>query len=328
MGSRPVSSTGQALRGNDGWGVARLFSWERTHLKAVLLAARPKQWTKNLLIYVPLFFTAGDAWDFSDAAAALSLLVKATVAVVLFSLVSSGQYMVNDVLDADEDRRHARKRRRPVASGALAAPVALTLGGVLAAAGIAGAFALEPDFGWVTAIYLATTAAYSFALKRIVLLDVFVISAGFVLRTVAGAAVLDVPVSPWLYTCAGLGALFIALSKRRSELVNAGNRAPEQRETLDLYSRPLLDQLIGISATAALLTYVLYTFTAPNLPDDHSMMLTAPFAVYILFRYIYLVQRRGAGENPEDVFTSDLPIIVAVALWLLTALAVLLRAAG
>ena len=260
--------------------------------------------------------------------AALSLLVKATLAVVLFSLVSSGQYLVNDVLDADEDRRHPRKRLRPVASGALTAPVALTVGGLLAAGGTAAAFVLEPTFGWVTAIYLATTVAYSYALKRVALLDVFVISAGFVLRTVAGAAVLEVPVSPWLYTCAGLGALFIALSKRRSELVNAGDRAPEQRETLDLYSRPLLDQLIGISATAALLTYVLYTFTAPNLPDDHSMMLTAPFAVYILFRYIYLVQRRGLGENPEDIFTSDLPIVVAVVLWLLTALVVLLRASG
>ncbi len=297
-------------------------------MKAVLLAARPRQWTKNLLIYVPLFFTAGDAWDLSDTAGALSLLVKATLAVVVFSLVSSGQYMVNDVLDADEDRRHPRKRLRPVASGALAAPVALAVGGLLAAGGTAAAFVIEPAFGGVTAIYLATTAAYSFVLKRVALLDVFVIGAGFVLRTVAGAAVLEVPVSPWLYTCAGLGALFIALSKRRSELANAGARAPEQREALDLYSVPLLDQFIGISATAALLTYVLYTFTAPNLPDDHSMMLTAPFAVYIIFRYIYLVQRRGMGESPEEVFTSDLPILAAVALWLLTALAVLLRAAG
>ena len=312
---------------NDGLDAAT-FWWGPTPLKAVLLAARPRQWTKNLLIYVPLLFTAGDAWDLSDADGALSLLVKATLAVVLFSLVSSGQYLVNDVLDADEDRRHPRKRLRPVASGALAPAVSLAVGGLLAAGGTAAAFVLEPAFGWVTAIYLATTAAYSFALKRVALLDVFVISAGFVLRTVAGAAVLGVPVSPWLYTCAGLGALFIALSKRRSELANAGDRAPEQRETLDLYSAPLLDQLIGISATATLLTYVLYTFTAPNLPDDHSMMLTAPFAVYILFRYIYLVQRRGLGENPEDMFTSDLPIIAAVALWLLTALVVLLRAAG
>ena len=297
-------------------------------MKAVLLAARPRQWTKNLLIYVPLFFTAGDVWGLSDASSALSLLVKATLAVVVFSLVSSGQYMVNDVIDADDDRRHPKKRHRPVASGALAPAVALAVGGLLAVGGTGAAFVLEAAFGWVTAIYLATTAAYSFALKRVALLDVFVISAGFVLRTVAGAAVLEVPVSPWLYTCAGLGALFIALSKRRSELANAGERAPEQREALDLYSVPLLDQFIGVSATAALLTYVLYTFTAPNLPDDHSMMLTAPFAVYILFRYIYLVQRRGLGENPEDIFTSDLPIMVAVALWLLTALAVLLRAAG
>ncbi len=297
-------------------------------MKAVLLASRPRQWTKNLLIFVPLFFTAGDAWDLSDTAGALSLLVKATLAVVLFSLVSSGQYMVNDVLDADEDRRHGKKRHRPVASGTLAPAVALAVGGLLAVGGTAAAFVIEPAFGWVTAIYLATTAAYSFALKRVVLLDVFVIGAGFVLRTVAGAAVLEVPVSPWLYTCAGLGALFIALSKRRSELANAGDRAPEQREALDLYTVPLLDQLIGISATAALLTYVLYTFTAPNLPHDHSMMLTAPFAVYIIFRYIYLVQRRGLGESPEEVFTSDLPILAAVALWLLTALAVLLRAAG
>ena len=295
-------------------------------LKSVLLTARPKQWTKNLLVYFALFFTAGGAWGLGDIPAALSLVGKATLAFALFSLVSSAQYLVNDVLDAEQDRRHPVKRNRPVASGALAPRTALAAGGVLGAAGVAAAFAIDVLFGWVTVGYLATALAYSLILKKVVLLDVFVVSAGFVLRAVAGAAVIQVPVSPWLYVCTGLGALFIALSKRRSELVNAGDRAGVQRNTLDLYTRPLLDQLIGIVATATLLAYTLYTFTAPNLPENHAMMLTAPFVAYGVFRYLYLVHKHSLGENPEDLPITDRPILASIVLWLATAAAVLLAA--
>ena len=163
------------------------------------------------------------------------------------------------------------------------------------AGGLGSAFVLEPLFGVTAAAYAATMVVYTFLLKRLILLDVFAISAGFVFRAVAGAAVLQVPISPWLYICTGLGALFIALSKRRCELTLAGDAAASQRETLDWYTHSLLDQLIAVVATSVVLTYGLYTFTAENLPDNHSMMLTIPFVVYAIFRYMYLVHTRHLG---------------------------------
>ena len=183
---------------------------------------------------------------------------------------------------------------------------------------------LEPDFGWVSSGYLLLMLTYSTMLKRLAVLDVLTISAGFVLRSVAGAAVLQVPISPWLYICTGLGALFIALAKRRSELARAGERAPSQRDTLEWYTTGLLDQLTAVVATSVVIAYSFYTFTAPNLPDNHIMMLTIPFVVYGLFRYMFLVHTHNMGENPEDILITDVPLIACIALWLVTAAAVLI----
>ena len=164
---------------------------------------------------------------------------------------------------------------------------------------------------------------YTTALKRLILLDVFAISAGFVLRAVAGAAVLQVPISPWLYICTGLGALFIALAKRRSELVSAGEHAGSQRDTLEWYTPSLLDQLMVVVATSVMLTYSLYSFTAGSLPENHAMMFTIPFVVYGVFRYLYLVHVKNLGESPEDILITDLPLIATIVLWLATAATIL-----
>ncbi len=190
---------------------------------------------------------------------------------------------------------------------------------MLVAGGIGSAFVLEPLFGVTSVAYAGTMVSYTFLLKRLILIDVFAISAGFVLRAVAGATVLQVPISPWLYICTGLGALFIALSKRRSELAVAGDAAAGQRDTLHWYTQSLLDQLITVVATSVVLAYSLYTFTAENLPDNHSMMLTIPFVVYAIFRYMYLVHSRHLGENPEDIIITDVPLIATVLAWLATA---------
>ena len=290
---------------------------------AIVVATRPRQWTKNLLVYFALFFTARATWDLADPGPALELFGKTTLAFLLFSMLSGAVYLVNDIFDVDRDRLHPKKRSRPIASGALSVPVAWASATILAIASIGLSGVLEPQFGWVAIGYVATMATYSLLLKRLVILDVFAISGGFVLRAVAGAAVLQVPVSPWLYICTGLGALFIALSKRRSELEAAGDAAGRQRETLQRYTRPLLDQFIAIVAPSTLVAYTLYTFTAPNLPENHAMMLTIPFVVYGLFRYLYLVHVRNLGESPEDIFVTDVPLIVCVALWLATAATVL-----
>ena len=291
--------------------------------KALLIATRPRQWTKNLLLYFALFFTVNEGWELGDPGVALSLFGETTLAFGLFSALSGAVYLVNDLLDIEKDRQHPKKRYRPIAAGVLSAQVAWIAAGALAAPSLALSFVLEPLFGWVALGYAGLMLAYSVILKRLILLDIFSISGGFILRAVAGAAVLQAPVSPWLYTCTGLGSLLIALAKRRSELSQAGGDAVRQRDTLALYTTSLLDQFIAIVAPSTLLAYTLYTFTAPNLPDNHAMMLTIPFVVYGLFRYVFLVHAKGLGENPEDILLADVPLFVSIVLWLASAAAIL-----
>ena len=284
--------------------------------RSLLMSVRPKQWTKNLLVYLAVFFTINETWDPGDFGDMVGVVGKATLALVIFSVLSGAAYLVNDIVDVDWDRRHPRKRMRPIASGRLPIPVARFAAAVLAAGGLAGAFALGPLFGWISGGYVAIMLAYSLVLKRVVLADVAVISTGFVLRAVAGAAVLDVPISSWLYICTGAGALFIALSKRHAELATAGDLAADQRSTLARYTPRLLDRLIIVTAVASAASYILYTLTASNLPDNHSMLLTAPFVLLGLGRYVYLVKRKHQGETPEEVLISDAPLIAAIVCWL------------
>ena len=297
-------------------------------LRVLIQASRPRQWTKNLLLYMALFFTVNEAWSLADIDRMAALIGKTTLAFILFSAISAACYLVNDVMDARRDRLHPIKRFRPIASGALSRRHALTVSVVLAVAGVAFSFLLEPLFGGVAVAYLATATAYTFVLKRIIVLDVFAIAAGFVLRAVAGAIVIQVPISPWLYLCTGLGALFIALAKRRSEVADAQERAADQRSTLDWYQRGFLDQLTALVAASLVVVYSLYTFTAQNLPENNGMMLTIPFVVYGVSRYIYLMHAKNAGERPEEVLTTDLPLIVAIVSWLAVASTVLLLFRG
>ncbi len=287
-------------------------------------ALRPKQWTKNLLVFFALFFTVGEEWRLDDLDSVVEQVSKSAAAFVLFCAVTGVVYLVNDLLDVERDRAHPVKRHRPVASGALPAWAAWVAATFLTAVSLALSFLLEPLFGGVVLGYLALMVVYSAGLKHVVLLDVFSISGGFVLRAVAGAAALHVPISPWLYACTGLGALLIALGKRRSELAEAGDGADRQRATLGWYTIPLLDQLIAVVAPSTLVAYTLYTFTSPNVPENHAMMLTIPFVVYGLFRYVYVVHTTGLGETPEEMLITDVPLIASILLWLASAAAVLL----
>ena len=292
--------------------------------KALLVSMRPRQWYKNLIMYLAFFFTIDEAWSPSaDIAAGLGLFGVITLAFLLFSALTGAVYLVNDILDAESDRLHPRKRHRPVASGRLPVTAAWASAAVLAVIGLGGAFALEPVFGVISGVYVLANVAYSLALKHIVLVDVFVISGGMVLRAVAGAAIMQVPISPWLYLCTALAALLLALIKRRSQLVSAGEDAASQRPSLSLYTVESLDMLIVITATASLIGYSLYTFTAPNLPANDAMMLTIPFVAFGLFRYIMLSGSAGAGENPEDLLMGDKPLIATALLWLGSAAVIL-----
>jgi 4-hydroxybenzoate polyprenyltransferase len=281
----------------------------------LLRACRPKQWSKNLLLFFGLIF----ALKLSD----LLLVERAVAAFAVFCLASSGVYLFNDVADVDRDRLHPTKRFRPLAAGVISPAQAIALGVVLFAVSIVVGFSLGLTFGMLTVLYIAMNAAYSARLKHVVLIDVFVLAAGFVVRAAAGAVVIGVPISPWLYVCTILASLFLALGKRRSELVLLSEGAGNHRRILDEYSIPLLDQLVVIVTSAMVMAYSLYTFSAENLPSDHSMMLTLPFVLYGLFRYMYLMHQRNGGGSPDEALLGDKPLLGSAVLWLLSAIAIL-----
>jgi 4-hydroxybenzoate polyprenyltransferase len=283
--------------------------------RALVSALRPRQWVKNGLLFIPLAFTLNLQH--------LDLLSSTVVAFVCFCALSSAGYILNDVRDLEADRTHPTKRLRAIASGRLSPSIAITVGISLAVFGIGVSFMLRPQLGGLAVAYLAMTATYTLWLKHQVLLDIFGLAAGFVIRAAAGAVVIDVPISPWLYSATMLGALLIALGKRRSELQALGTAAANHRRNLQAYTLPLVDHLIVIISGAALMTYALYTFSAENLPRDHSMMLTVPVVLYGLFRYLFLVFSSTDAAAPEDLLLRDTPLLASVALWAVLAVAIL-----
>jgi 4-hydroxybenzoate polyprenyltransferase len=284
-------------------------------LLALVEALRPKGWTKNVLLFVGLVF----ALRLSDPRA----VMQAGWAFVVFCCVSSAGYLFNDIADVEQDRQHPRKRNRPIASGRVSVTQARALGSTLLLLGLGGAFALNFRFGLVTLAYVLLNAAYNAGLKRVVLLDVFVLATFFVIRAVAGAVAIEVPISPWLYVCTVLAALFLGLAKRRHELILLGDDAASHRSILSEYSAALLEQLITIVTASLVMAYSLYAFSAENLPRDHSMMVTVPIVLFGIFRYLYLVHRRDLGGAPEEVLLSDRPMLATVFLLGLTSVAVL-----
>jgi len=282
---------------------------------AIIVSMRPKQWTKNVLVFMALIFSLGETWHLSDPSGWLPLLGKATATFALFCMVCGADYLINDVRDRESDQLHPKKRTRPIAAGRLSVRTALIAATVLIAMGLAGGFALEWRVGAVIAGYVAIMIAYSYYLKHVVLLDLMIIATGFVLRAMAGAFVIDVPVSPWLYAVTALGALFLAINKRRAEIVLLKEDANQHRPILEEYTTSLLDQMASIVTASTLVAYGLYTFTAPALPTNHSMMLTIPFVLYGIFRYLYLVHARGEGGSPEEVLLKDAPLMADILLW-------------
>ena len=283
-----------------------------------------KQWAKNLLLYLPFVFTINLWWSPGEVGRTLGPFVQVTLAFLLFCLLSSAVYIMNDVIDRDSDRQHPVKRLRPIASGALSPGLAATIAGVLGVGALGVSFLLNPLFGFVALMYGALSLGYSLYLKQFVIVDVMALAAGFVLRAAAGAVVMDVPISPWLYICTTLGALFLACGKRRNELLLMGKESSAHREALREYTPALLDQMIAVITPSLLLSYSLYTFSAPNLPKNNAMMLTIPFVIYGIFRYLYLMHVRNLGGSPEDVLFSDRSLLAAVVLWAVAAGVVLM----
>jgi 4-hydroxybenzoate polyprenyltransferase len=275
----------------------------------LLLSLRPGQWTKNLLVFAGLLF----GQRLGDPRA----VARALGAFVIFCALSGVVYLINDVLDRESDRRHPLKRARPIASGALPVATALAAAAILGGGALAASTALGSAFTLVAAAYLGLLVLYSASLKNIVIIDVLTIAIGFVLRAVAGAVAVDVQISRWLFICTILLALFIALAKRRHEIVLLAGAAPGHRAILKEYSPYLLDQMIAVVTASTLISYALYT-TSPDTVlkfGTSRLDLTIPFPLYGIFRYLYLVHQREGGGSPADLLLTDRPLLVCVALW-------------
>jgi 4-hydroxybenzoate polyprenyltransferase len=245
------------------------------------------------------------------------LVARSTGAFVLFCMLSSAIYLLNDVFDRDADRQHPLKASRPIASGRVSVRSALLLCALLSLGGLAGSFLLDVNFGLIAAAYVALMAAYTFLLKHLVLIDVFAIAGGFVLRAAGGAAVIHVKISPWLYLCTILLSLFLGFAKRRHELILLEGSAAVHRRNLEEYTGPLLDDLINIVAGATIIAYSLYTFFASTVPQNHAMMVTIPFVLYGIFRYLLLVHRTDIAGTPEEAVFKDKPLLLDLAAWII-----------
>ena len=279
---------------------------------------RPRQWTKNALVFAALVF---------DAKVTESLYaVRTFIGFCVFCLISGAIYLINDLTDMESDRQHPKKRHRPLASGRLSVGAARTATVVLLLTCLPIGFLLDPIFGVIVSLYLLLQIAYSFRLKNIVIVDVLTIAAGFVLRVAGGAELVQAErFSPWLYVCVVLLALFMGLSKRRGELVLLQENANSHRASLQDYSLPLLDELISVVTATTVLAYALYTFEPgnPNLPENNAMMLTIPFVLYSIFRYLYLIHQKGETAPPDEVLLKDHPLQFTIVLWGLTVLILL-----
>lgn len=283
-------------------------------IKFIFFSARPKQWTKNLVIFAAIIFS-GKLFD-------PLLLTKTIIAFISMCFLSGAIYIFNDILDFKKDRHHPKKKHRPIASGKISLKTAFL--GAAAFFVIAFSLGIIAGKGYLTAAgaYLFLQIAYSSFLKNVVILDIISIAAGFVIRAVAGAWAIGVPISPWLLICAALLALFLASAKRKHELLLLKETSGNHRPVLSEYSIPLLDEISSTLSAATITTYALYTFFSPAQKGGY-MMLTIPFVVYGILRYQYLIHTKNEGGSPEDVLLKDKPTIINILLWILAVVIIL-----
>ncbi len=277
-------------------------------LKALLKTMRPKQWAKNIFLLAAIVF--------DRKLTNMDAMLNTVIGVIVFSLVASVVYIVNDIADVEADRQHPVKRNRPIAAGKLPIPVAWAFAAVLLLVSFPVGYWLSPLFAFIALMYLVLNLLYSKWLKHVVLLDIILLASLYVIRVAAGVALVDVVrFSPWIYIFTSFLSLLMGTGKRRAELSEIADGPNAQRRVLDGYTLNFLDQLITLASGMTIITYSLYTFSAPNLPENHAMMLTIPFIMYGIFRYQYLLQVQDTGSAPEEVVLSDRPLQIAIALW-------------
>jgi 4-hydroxybenzoate polyprenyltransferase len=285
-------------------------------LIALIKTLRPTQWTKNGFVFVPLIF---DVKLFK-----IEPLSRTLIGFVMLCLISGIVYLINDLVDIEKDRQHPTKCNRPLPSGQLSRSVAIGAAILIPVIVLPLSFLLDVNFGLILTGYLVLQIAYSFWLKNLVIVDVMVIAAGFVLRVAAGVPLVHAErFSPWLYVFTTLLALFLGLGKRRQEIVLLKHQASNTRAILDHYSLPFLDEMMAVVTAGTVMTYALYTFSSENLPKNHTMMLTIPFVIYGIFRYLYVIHIQGNGGAPDEVLLTDRSLQAAVGLFTLSVVAIL-----
>lgn len=284
----------------------------------IFLSMRPRQWTKNLIVFAPLIF--------SQHLLEADFFFKSFIGFFVFCLISGCIYILNDIIDLEQDKKHPLKSRRPIASGKLSVAHAWkALGICFIIICCISIFLCTKEFIFIASIYIILQIAYSLYLKHVVILDVFCIAAGFLLRVIAGAEAIQVIFSTWLFVCTILLALFLALSKRRHELILLEENAVHHRKILFEYSPYLLDQMISIVTTATVIAYILYTISAETIEKfgTDRLIYTTPFVLYGIFRYLYLIHQKNEGGSPERVLLNDRPLLYAVILYGITACTIL-----
>ena len=287
-------------------------------LIGLLRIMRPRQWAKNVLIFAGLVF---DGQLFNPHSAGLVM-----ISFMLLCLAASTIYIVNDLADIERDRQHPRKRFRPLPSGQLSVPLAVAVAILLPVVSVGGAALLNPRYALVLILYIALQLLYSFWIKHIVLLDILTITASYVIRVAAGVLVIEVDrFSPWLYTCTALLALFLIVGKRRQELLMLGDEASSIRPVFKHYNLALLDELLRMVTTSILIAYILYAIEAPSLllAGNNLALITIPFVMYALFRYLYLIHVEGEGSAPDEVLFRDFPLLASIVLWGITFIIIL-----
>lgn len=286
-------------------------------IKDIIQSMRPHQWTKNFFVYAALIF--------SQNIFNLPLLLKTTIAFSAFCLISSALYIFNDLKDLEEDKLHPLKSKRPIASGKIKKSTAILMIVVLGLLGFSSAFTLNKNYFIIILVYFLIQMAYSIKLKHIVILDVFVVALGFLIRVVAGGLAIEVSLSSWLLICTILLALFLALSKRRHELVLLEDGASDHRPILEEYSPYLLDQMIAVVTASTVIAYCLYTISEETVTKfgTTNLIFTVPFVLYGIFRYLYLIHQKSEGGSPEALIVKDKPLLIDIFLWIATAVVIL-----
>jgi len=282
-------------------------------IKGYVRLARPKQWIKNLFVFAALIF-AKHVFD-------VDYFTKVLLAFLCFCMISACVYIINDVVDAEKDRLHPKKKLRPIASGMISKTEALVFLAVLLPVAVTFAFMLDTSFALVLLLYFANNILYSIKVNHMVILDVMSIALGFLLRVIGGSLVIKVYISPWILLCTLLLSLFLGFSKRRNELVVLENGANSHRKILKEYSLEFIDNMLSIVTACTVMAYSLYTFMSSN--ENYYMMLTIPYVLYGIFRYQYIIYQKKEGGSPEETVLSDLPLMINIILWALTSIIIL-----